>query len=290
MARDQDGWRNFSLSQWCSPERAECKHRLSSLSTGLIVPCLCNLLSRIILLTLRFVANIPSKDSLSEIFWPDNLIWRWTQMAARTSELQRARHLQWDAFYPYSSSSKTSPSLKQCSIWWPRLSTIRETRFCQDSNALSKVSWQSFDQRETITRFKPRIVSACLSNKTHLKISFTQKSIEASSGELPIQGSAGVNLKGTVMRCYWVSVSGGKSWKTTLCSSTGYNLERGPSGTVVSGNFRCSRHCWFSAPGSMKRSMVTSRLQTPSKNMTPFGWETFQNSVQLSSARSPFSS
>ena len=97
-------------------ERAGCKRRLPSLCTGLIVPCLSNLLSWIILLISRFDTDIPSKDSLSEIFWPDNPLWRWTQTAARTSELQRARYWQWDIFIFYSSSSSKTSPLKRCSV------------------------------------------------------------------------------------------------------------------------------------------------------------------------------
>ena len=53
-------------------ERAGCKRRLPSLFTCFIVPFLSNVISRIILLTPRFDEHNPSKDNLSEIFWPDN--------------------------------------------------------------------------------------------------------------------------------------------------------------------------------------------------------------------------
>ena len=68
-------------------EHTGCKHKLPSLFTGFIAPCLSNVISRIILLTPRFDAQIPSKDDFSEIFWPDNPFWWWAQMAAYMSEL-----------------------------------------------------------------------------------------------------------------------------------------------------------------------------------------------------------
>ena len=51
-----------------------------------------NVFSRIILLTPRFDAHIPSKDNLSEISWLDCPFWWWARMAACTSELITRGH------------------------------------------------------------------------------------------------------------------------------------------------------------------------------------------------------